>query len=126
MNSRSGGSSHGGRPVEHEFERRDRGLALRQNTYQETLTIIDRCSRTENTSREGASSTGWGVPGLKTLPLLSMGMRRRNLDPERAAEGPAGIVRLRAVVKDKHSVVTAIAKEGAAECSDSRRCSDPA
>ena len=47
-------------------------------------------------------------------------------DPQRATERPGGIVRFRAVVIDEDGVVAAIAEEGTAEFSDSRRGSHPA
>src|ERR1035438_7212552 len=49
----------------------------------------------------------------------------QNSDPQRTPKRPTGIVRLRAVVIHENRVKAAIAKEGAAEFSDVRRCLHP-
>ena len=48
------------------------------------------------------------------------------LDPQGATERPAGVVRLRTVVIHEDVVKAAIAKEGAFEFPDFRRCLHPA
>src|SRR5277367_3149136 len=52
-------------------------------------------------------------------------MRLPSLDPEGATERPGGIVRFRTVVIHENGVEAAITKDGAAEFSDSNRCSHP-
>jgi hypothetical protein len=49
-----------------------------------------------------------------------------NLDPERAAESPGGIIGLCAVVRHPHSAKAVVTEDGATESSDFRRCLQPA
>src|SRR4051812_28674687 len=53
-------------------------------------------------------------------------MRNTNLDPQRATETPGGVVRLRTVVIQEDVAEASIAKEGALEFPDFRRCFHPA
>src|SRR5882724_11323281 len=63
---------------------------------------------------------------LLLVSPLFQGRVAQNLDPQRATERPGGIVRLRTVVIHEDMVEAAIAKEGALEFPDFRRCFHPA